>query len=290
MEAFKRNSEIQRNNNNSHLNRSRSSRNPFTGLAIDLPQPNVVPLDMDVSLITYSRAVAAGGGMRSPPIDSENFYRHQFNKLPSPRGSPLSPLLSIENLQTPPSRSPPVFISPRKVEEDVFVMDGIMVGSSPGGRVSSPSAMSGNFKTDISRRFDSGSGRHGSNFQYAHGKEEQRPKPINSIQSRPQAHSSLKMVCNTFAATGSCIYGARCHYSHSVSAAQPNSLTKFKALGRPSHVDWSPVDDGIEVHLPLSSTDQVAPTREAVNAYINNIIRCPPQKKRLPIFTQICPR
>lgn len=48
-------------------------------------------------------------------------------------GSPLSPLSAIENLETPRVRSPQIYGTPVKVDEEVIVMDGILISLVPGG-------------------------------------------------------------------------------------------------------------------------------------------------------------
>lgn len=54
--------------------------------------------------------------------------------------------------------------------------------------------------------------------------------------------------------------------------------------------DWSPLDDGIEVALPSSTSTDKAPSREDVDAYIHSVLYCPNQRKKLPVFAEICPR
>nr|DAD40168.1 TPA_asm: hypothetical protein HUJ06_014491 [Nelumbo nucifera] len=154
----------------------RRGRYGFTSSAFDPQIHN--PLDVDSTLIRYSRATGASLSpsadvFPSQIIDSTKFHPlllHRSNI--SPRGSSPSPLSSIENLETPPSKSPPVFATPVKVEEDVLVMDGILVGSVPGGRTrsgpDSGSSSSGNslYKTEICRAWeDTGNCRYGSKCQ-----------------------------------------------------------------------------------------------------------------------------
>lgn len=146
-------------------------------------------------------------------------------------GSSSSPLMSLENLDTPPSRSPPVvFKTPVKVEEDVFVMDGILVGGSgSGGRMrlsGSSSDTSGGFsssgsnsvvhKREICRSWeDSSYCRHGSKCQFAHGKEEVRPSRLPS--------KNKSEICKSYSGSGSCSYGAKCRFSHhqAITASPP---------------------------------------------------------------------
>lgn len=97
----------------------------------------------------------------------------------SPDSFKYPPLSPLDNLEM--ARSPSVYATPVKVEEDVLVMDGILVGSeSPGGRfarsatdsggsTASSSSSSGGkslYKTEICRSWeDSGSCRYSSKCQ-----------------------------------------------------------------------------------------------------------------------------
>lgn len=130
------------------------------------------------ALIRYLRSVSpaspdAGDGFKTPALmigGSGGFGS----------SSSSSPLRAVENLmETPPSRSPTVFKTPLKVEEDVLVMDGILVGGSVSGgrmRLSASSDSSGGtsssgsnssaYKREICRSWeDSSNCRHGSKCQ-----------------------------------------------------------------------------------------------------------------------------
>ncbi|KAK6253219.1 hypothetical protein QUC31_014939 [Theobroma cacao] len=50
---------------------------------------------------------------------------------------------------------------------------------------------------------------------------------------------------------------------------------------------WSPQDDGIDVTLP--SLPGKTPSREDVHAYIDGVLYGPATKRRLPVFSAICP-
>lgn len=54
--------------------------------------------------------------------------------------------------------------------------------------------------------------------------------------------------------------------------------------------DWSPLDDGIEVALPCSSSADKALSREEVDAHINSVLYGSSKRKTLPGFAAICPR
>lgn len=95
-------------------------------------------------------------------------------------GSSLSPLSAIENLETPTARSPQIYGTPVKVDEEVIVMDGILISSVPGGaktmRSASESVTGGGslsgknlYRTDICRSWeDSGSCRYGHKCQVSY--------------------------------------------------------------------------------------------------------------------------
>lgn len=95
-------------------------------------------------------------------------------------GSSLSPLSAIENLETPPVRSPQIYGTPVKVDEEVIVMDAILIASVPGGVKTIRSAVdSGSgggsslgknqYRTDICRSWeDSGSCRFGHKCQVSY--------------------------------------------------------------------------------------------------------------------------
>ncbi|KAA8536489.1 hypothetical protein F0562_028967 [Nyssa sinensis] len=194
--------------------------------------------NFDSTLVRYLRSgspVSASSGdtpkyrsMISNPYHRSNSNTSGGSSGFGSRGSAsISPLSAIENLQTPPSRSPPVFKTPVKVEEDVLVMDGILVASVPSARARSSSSSdsggsssSGNnsfYKTEICRPWeDSGSCRYGSKCQFAHGKEELRPtRFLNKSKSEAQ-------TCKSFTSSGSCTYGSKCRFvHHQVMAAVP---------------------------------------------------------------------
>ncbi|CAH9125636.1 unnamed protein product, partial [Cuscuta epithymum] len=126
-----------------------------------------------------------------------------------------SPLASIENLVTQPSRSPvTMFKTPVKIEEDVIVMDGILVkpkGGSTRSRMSQTPSDSGDknsfYKRDKCLFWeDSGSCRLGPKCQFAHGQEELRP-------ARLTTKSNKSEICKSFN-LGACSYGIKCRYFH----------------------------------------------------------------------------
>ncbi|KAL0422348.1 UNVERIFIED_CONTAM: hypothetical protein Slati_3257700 [Sesamum latifolium] len=57
----------------------------------------------------------------------------------------------------------------------------------------------------------------------------------------------------------------------------------------PPRSDWTPADDGIEVSLPLGSTEEKNPSKQDVDAYIEKALYGTKPRKRLPVFVEICP-
>ncbi|XP_059448179.1 uncharacterized protein LOC132179467 isoform X1 [Corylus avellana] len=123
-------------------------------------------------------------------IDLGESQLFRYLRAGSPDSFKYAPLSPVENLDV--VRSPTVYATPVKVEEDVLVMDGILVTSAiPAGRFARSVTVSGGsttlssspssggkslYKTDICRSWeDSGRCRHGNKCQFAHGKEELRP-------------------------------------------------------------------------------------------------------------------
>ncbi|KAI4334650.1 hypothetical protein L6164_013368 [Bauhinia variegata] len=70
-------------------------------------------------------------------------------------------------------------------------------------------------------------------------------------------------------------------------ASQPTSPIKYELdykLTYPTILsDWSPLDDGIERFLLHASS------REKVDAHIIKVLTSSTQRRRLPVFVQICP-
>ncbi|XP_043719241.1 zinc finger protein zfs1-like [Telopea speciosissima] len=290
------------------LNRPRYGSTSFASSPFDSRTPD--PLEMESALMHYPLTAAAAAtvvpspidAFSSPVIDSSKFhprlmqkYHHSSNfSSRSSSPSPL-PLSIIDNLETPPSRSPPLFTTPVKVEEDVLVMDGILVGSVPGGRSRSSSDSGslspGNnlYKTEICRSWEeTGSCRYGTKCQFAHGKEELRPgRYINK--------NSKSELCKSWS-TGTSTHSTKSrlprHVTASVASASPpqgmkKSTMKFKQEERSAAVDWSPADDGIKIRLP-SSTEEPA-DRETVDSYIRGVLHGSSRRRRLPVFAEICP-
>lgn len=96
--------------------------------------------------------------------------------------SSLSPLSAMENLETPPVRSPQIYGTPVKVDEEVIVMDGILISSVLGGAKTMRSAL------------DSGSG-----GGLSSGKNQYRTE-----------------ICRSWEDSGSCRFSHKCQVSYFV--------------------------------------------------------------------------
>ena len=122
-------------------------------------------------------------------------------------------------------------------------------------------------------------------------------------------------ICKKFAATGSCPYSPRCRFSHQLPSASPSpppppptttthqtpsastnqtqttTTTTTTAATSATFVDWSPLDDDIDVRLSGSSPSEKPPSREEVNAYIDRFLYggLGQSRRRLPVFEEICP-
>ncbi|RVX21203.1 hypothetical protein CK203_001948 [Vitis vinifera] len=115
----------------------------------------------------------------------------------------------------------------------------------------------------------------------------------DSMRSKPE-----EKICKQFAATGSCPYSPRCRFSHQLPSASPppthqtsSASTSQTTTTAATAADWSPLDDGIEVKLPGSSSTDKPPSREEVNASINRFLNRPmkPRRRRLTVFEDFCP-
>ncbi|KAK9111144.1 hypothetical protein Scep_018663 [Stephania cephalantha] len=297
----------------SPIDRHRYSQN---GLKIDSPAINPLTVDTSSSLLRYSRSAAMAIGRRCISPSSTVFRSpgtnpagklHQLllqnhsNLSSNSRGSSstsLSPLSAIENLESPSSKrsSSPLFPSPLKVKEDVLVMDGILVGSSPRGRAraildSCPSPMGTNssslFKTEICRTWEnSGSCHYGSKCQFAHGKEDLRPTRHPS-KSKPEVFKARV----TPGSSSKRIH----HVTSSTETAKPGDMQEegqwvvvSRPIASPDNC-WSPADDGIKILHPAS---QESPSRQSVDGFIDEVLSgaaSVTRRPRLPVFKEICP-
>ncbi|GMI74695.1 hypothetical protein HRI_001138800 [Hibiscus trionum] len=207
------------------------------------------------------------------------------------------------------------------VDEDVFVMDGVLVASDTNiiGSSSSSSASIGFYKSEICRAWEEfGHCRYGSKCQFAHGKEDVRPScfPFRTKSEAQVYKSYASTVPNTFASKPRLVHplieptpiitqkdsSTRPEETiiNSLSTLQPettrpdtnitmkpktNKISPTYTIGP----NWSPQDDGIDVTLPTLFPAKT-PSRENIDAYIDRVLYggCP-TKKRLPVFSAFCP-
>ncbi|CAK9160461.1 unnamed protein product [Ilex paraguariensis] len=154
---------------------------------------------------------------------------------------------------------------------------------------------------------DSGCCGLGSKCQFAHGKEDLRPTRL------PNNNKSEAQICKSYS-SGLCNYGAKCRFVHHqvTNAASPTiptaatmdlapnqtvspiKLEDTTGSGSSGNIvskstDWSPQDDGIKVALPSCASPGKTPSKEDVDAHIQSVLYGPSNKKRLPVFAEICP-
>ncbi|XP_062077212.1 uncharacterized protein LOC133782066 [Humulus lupulus] len=198
---------------------------------------------------------------------------------------PSSVLSPMKNMM---DRSPPVYRTPVKAVEgeEVLVMDGVPVSGGVGrsSRSVADSSSSGKsqYKTEnFHSREDSGNSRYSSKIQVAHGKENLRPtrlvtknKTETPVSSKPN-NSPGQSSCSP----NSCFPLQVMTPTRSASPATSRGTTSSDMASR----DWCPLDDGLIVTLPHSSSTEKSPSR-GVNAYINGVLYGP-ARKRLPVFS-----
>ncbi|KAL0560664.1 hypothetical protein IC582_001073 [Cucumis melo] len=239
-------------------------------------------------------------------------------------GLSLSPLSAIENLETPPVKSPQIYGTPMKVDEEVIVMDGILISSIHGEAkiVRSPldSGSGGGgknqYRSDICRYWeDSGSCRFGNKCQFAHGKEDLRPGrlPVRTKTKFSETYGSK--FRNNHSLSGISATTTTQSNSNLVDTITKTELSKREGLTPTSSTlkrqtntnptlistisiidwspeddgikDWSPEDDGIKIVVPGTESTK----REDVNQHIHEVLygsTTERTKKRLPVFSQLC--
>ncbi|KAL3515565.1 hypothetical protein ACH5RR_022467 [Cinchona calisaya] len=166
-----------------------------------------------------------------------------------------------------------------------------------------------NYKTEKCRSWeDFNPCRFGSKCQFAHGKEELRPSYFSKNKLEAQ-------LCKSYSSR-SCAYGTKCRFVHdqikagipsmgpspasTVLPTPPIAVTAITPKNKANYDDqntftafssnyWSPLDDGIGVTLSSASSDET-PTKEDVNAHIEAVLYGPSPRKRLPVFTEFCPK
>ncbi|XP_039123355.1 uncharacterized protein LOC120259970 [Dioscorea cayenensis subsp. rotundata] len=252
------------------------SPNAFLGPAFNAcassPKSPATHLDLDPALLRYTRSRLPDSS--DSPMSRLKLLPHHLLQLRSPRGG-TSPLSSIGNLVA--GASSAVYKTPVKmeVEEDVLVMDGVLVGENSGsGRArgggelgsSSSSSSSGGvgslYKTEMCRLWvETGVCRYRSKCQFAHGKEELRgarsvkPKTEGSKHAQATAGSKGRYIPPPIAAA--------------LALAAKASTTPTVPPREPPSFVWPPTEE-----------------EEAV---INRVLYGSSQKRRLPVFLEICP-
>ncbi|XP_068314281.1 uncharacterized protein [Pyrus communis] len=260
---------------------------------------NLENVDVNTPLFRYLCAQSHSPSL-SPTDTLKQRRRHHSPLLPLENLMQRSPLSPLENLM---QRPPPLTVYRTPIgaveREEVLVMDGVLVTG--GGGRSSRSASSSDYlgktpcKTDLYRSWED-SRSYTSKYQYAHGKEKQRPTRC-PVKNKPEAH-----MCKSYTATSyPCPPSPKSRFVHPVmpsavteaagaTTQAASSTTPKNTISIPASptvcLDWSPQDDGIEVVLPHSSTG-TPPSREDIDSYISGVLCGPTKGRRLRVFAEI---
>ncbi|KAK1386009.1 hypothetical protein POM88_023744 [Heracleum sosnowskyi] len=108
--------------------------------------------------------------------------------------------------------------------------------------------------------------------------------PVSMIPSRIRIGSPIKLEKAMNCA------GKSSSTTQTVSPSKLQNATNRSESFTSASSDWSPLDDGIEVALPCSSSADKAQSREEVDAYINSVLYGSSKRKTFPVFAAICPR
>ncbi|KAL1831790.1 hypothetical protein ACET3Z_001441 [Daucus carota] len=236
--------------NNSTLHKVmalRSGISPFSNTPVGVY--NHTPRSPGFDLRANSNVLNSSENLESPIV---RYYRSG--------GSPLS---AIENLDISPNT---LFKTSVKVEEDVLVMDGILVGPVAASRVRSSSSTSDSggssssggksfYKTEVCRSWeDFGTCRYGAKCQFAHGKEELRPtRFFNKSKSETQ-------ICRAYS-SGTCSYGSQCRFSHEQTNSPASGTdSPFTLASRTVSQNNSPAS-ATDSPIPASKTQAVLPIK-----------------------------
>ncbi|KAL0335152.1 UNVERIFIED_CONTAM: hypothetical protein Sradi_4727100 [Sesamum radiatum] len=238
-------------------------------------------------------------------------YGPMFDPYPSESSSSSSPLVKYLQAADPSStsNSPPVFMT----------RSGRSHSTSSPSSGGSGSGQSRYYKNRLCRFWENtGACQFGSGCQFAHGREELRP-PRSSGKIKLE---TSKLNSNLEGSTPSS-YGTKYPPISQVKTpstsrtllisittngngpphiTRPSQTTfwkyQFQQRNRKyysapptptSRSDWTPEDDGIEVSLPLGSTEGKKPTKQDVDAQIEKMLYGTKSRKRLPVFVEICP-
>ncbi|MED6208675.1 hypothetical protein PIB30_047526 [Stylosanthes scabra] len=241
------------------------------------------------------KSVTRGDSFTSPTYGSGKYKSSKSSGSSSygPRSRlSLSPLSSVENLEIAPIRSPPMYRTQVKVDEEVLVMDDILVRSTLGGKSGRSSSSSGRsssssssssplpwvkntFRTEIYKAWDeSGNCRSNTKSQARPGK-----SPLSSGSDEYGSNSQTTVHHHNAAAES---LGTT---SQPASPVKPEPLQTLTHANPNTSSDWSPLDDAIEIVLPGS--DKVA-SREEFDSHVSSVLHGHTAKRRLPVFVELC--
>ncbi|KAL0365112.1 UNVERIFIED_CONTAM: hypothetical protein Sangu_0608800 [Sesamum angustifolium] len=168
--------------------------------------------------------------------------------------------------------------------------------SSPSsGGSGSGSGQSRYYKNRLCRFWENtGACQFGSGCQFAHGREELRPpRSSGKIKLEPSQNTTTSRTLLISIATNG---NGPPHITRPSQTIfwkyqfQQRNRKYYSAPPTPtSRSDWTPEDDGIEVSLPLGSTEGKKPTKQDVDAQIDKVLYGTKSRKRLPVFVEICP-
>ena len=85
-----------------------------------------------------------------------------------------------------------------------------------------------------------------------------------------------RQLCKSFVLTGTCAFGPKCRYSHPEAARPTKMATTETGL---ETVEASPAKTATEAEEMVADAE----------AYINKVLYGPSQRRRLPVFKEICP-
>uniref|UniRef100_A0A6N2LTT1 C3H1-type domain-containing protein n=1 Tax=Salix viminalis TaxID=40686 RepID=A0A6N2LTT1_SALVM len=228
-------------------------------------------VNKDSMIVTYLRG-GAGSPIKSPASDrfSSNYQRSSSSNRSGSSRSPLSPLESVN--------------APMMAADEVLVMDGVLVSSVVGSGSSSNSCSSGKsvHKKELCRAWeDLGHCRYAASCQ-----DTTSISPI-TISSEKFSKNSTTPISTPdhFLRTYISTRPEPCNKSPAASIKSEDSVMVFTATI--SSDNWSPQDDGIEIALPRQTGKCIS--REEGDAYIHSVLYGPATKKRLPVFSELCP-
>ncbi|KAJ0988575.1 hypothetical protein J5N97_006931 [Dioscorea zingiberensis] len=244
------------------------SPNAFLGPAfnacVSSPKSTAAHLDLDPALLRYTRSRLPDPSDSS--ISRTKLLPHQLLHLRSPRAG-VSPLSSIGNLVA--GASSAVYKTPVKmeVEEDVLVMDGVLVGENSGsGRIRTLGELG-------STGSSSGSGGVGSLYKTE--------------------------TCRLWLETGACRYGSKCQVAKHVTGSKgryiPPPVAAALARATISKASTNTTTTAAEDETPTIPTPPpeppslVWPPTGEEEEIIKRVLYGTSQRRRLPVFLEICP-